>query len=471
VHPGEMVGVIAGQSIGEPTTQLTLNTFHLAGVASKSNVTRGVPRIEEILRLTKNTKNQSLTIHLNPEDETEQQKADKFATMLEHTKLVDLVESVQICFDPNDRRTYLHEDRDLVDKFHTFENMVKECANIDSTDFEETPVEKSKWILRIKIDAEKLLEKNITMDDIHYAINAVYADTVSCMFSDYNASNLIFRIRVNCHVLDKRKRKSMDQSDEIYHLKNFQDTLLHGIVLRGVDGIRDVMPRKVQNSVKKDSGKYATKETWVIDTTGTNLLDILAEDFIDPTRTYSNDVQEIYKVLGIEAARQSIFKEFSEVMEFSDVYINYHHMSLLADRMTVAAGMVPIFRSGILEDDIGTIAKATFEVHTEVFLDAARHANFDEMRGVSANVMCGQHGYYGTNAFNIVLDTDDMMKLKNERVDTTSHRDKIEQMFGQDDRTKDACSKSAIVIRNNVSSIHGTTEIMKMCDDDYDIGI
>ena len=56
VHPGEMVGVIAGQSIGEPTTQLTLNTFHLAGVSSKSNVTRGVPRIEEILRLTKNPK-------------------------------------------------------------------------------------------------------------------------------------------------------------------------------------------------------------------------------------------------------------------------------------------------------------------------------------------------------------------------------------------------------------------------------
>jgi DNA-directed RNA polymerase II subunit RPB1 len=69
VHPGEMVGVIAGQSIGEPTTQLTLNTFHLAGVAAKSNVTRGVPRIEEILRLTKNPKNPSLTIALREFDE------------------------------------------------------------------------------------------------------------------------------------------------------------------------------------------------------------------------------------------------------------------------------------------------------------------------------------------------------------------------------------------------------------------
>ena len=51
-----MVGVIAGQSIGEPTTQITLNTFHLAGVSSGATVTRGVPRIEELLRLTKNPK-------------------------------------------------------------------------------------------------------------------------------------------------------------------------------------------------------------------------------------------------------------------------------------------------------------------------------------------------------------------------------------------------------------------------------
>ena len=447
------------------------DTFHLAGVASKSNVTRGVPRIEEILRLTKNTKNQSLTIHLNPADEQDQQKAEKIASMLEHTKLVDVVESVQICFDPNDRRTYLPEDKELVDNFYAFENMVKECANIVSEDIEEVNAEKSKWILRIKLDAEKLLEKNITMDDIHYAINAAYEDTVSCVFSDYNASNLIFRLRVNSNVLDKKKRKSMDQSDEIYHLKNFQDTLLQGIVLRGVDGIRDVMPRKLQNSVVKDDGKYVQKETWVIDTTGTNLLELLGEDFIDPKRTFSNDVQEIYKVLGIEAARQSIFKEFSEVMEFSDVYINYHHMSLLADRMTVAAGMVPIFRSGILEDDIGTIAKATFEVHTEVFLDAARHANFDEMRGVSANVMCGQYGYYGTNAFNIVLDTEEMMKLKSVNVEKRQGREKIEEMFGQEDQTRDICSKNSIVIRNNVTNIRGSGNSQEMCDDDYDIGL
>ena len=120
VHPGEMVGVIAGQSIGEPTTQLTLNTFHLSGVASKSNVTRGVPRIEEILRLTKNPKNPSLTVYLNQVDEQYQDKANQYSNMLEHTKLVDVVKSVQICFDPNDKSTNIMDDSIMLEEFYEF---------------------------------------------------------------------------------------------------------------------------------------------------------------------------------------------------------------------------------------------------------------------------------------------------------------------------------------------------------------
>ena len=91
VNPGEMVGLVGAQSIGEPTTQLTLNTFHFAGVSSKSNVTRGVPRIEEILTLTKKLKNPSLTIHLKEEDQTNKDKAYEMISKIEHAKLSDIV--------------------------------------------------------------------------------------------------------------------------------------------------------------------------------------------------------------------------------------------------------------------------------------------------------------------------------------------------------------------------------------------
>jgi DNA-directed RNA polymerase beta' subunit len=175
----------------------------------------------------------------------------------------------------------------------------------------------------------------------------------------------------------------------------------------------------------------------------------------------------VYDVLGIEAARQIIYNEFVEVMEFSDVYINYHHLSLLCDRMTMTQNMVPIFRSGILNDDIGPIAKATFEVHTEVFLNAARHADFDSMRGVSANVMCGQYGYYGTNSFNVVLDMKEMVKLQEATVELTNVNTEIEKQFGFSEDTT-GCSANDIMIRNNISAIQ--EENIGICNDNYDMG-
>jgi DNA-directed RNA polymerase II subunit RPB1 len=317
----------------------------------------------------------------------------------------------------------------------------------------------------MEMDAESLLEKNITMDDIHFAIKNVNKE-VQCIYSDYNDSKLVFRVRLNNDTFKKKKGsiQSLDQSDEIYLLKVFQDNLLNNIVLRGVQGIENVLPRKLQNMVVKEDGKYVKKDVWVLDTTGSNLIDVLAEDFIDNTRTYSNDISEVFRVFGIEAARQIIYNEFAEVMEFSDVNINYHHLSLLCDRMTVTKDMVAIFRSGLHNDDVGPIAKATFEVHTEILLHAARHADFDEMRGVSANVMCGQHGFYGTGAFNVFLDMKEMAKIDAKNTEVEDVNKDIDSMFG----FKEAVDNHCVIIQNNISSIHQENE--GVCQDNYDMG-
>ena len=450
------------------------DTFHLAGVASKSNVTRGVPRIEEILRLTKNPKNPSLTVHLKPLDEPEKDKAILFANMMEHTKLVDVVKSIKICFDPNERSSLIDEDWLLMEQYYEFENFMKECNEDDD---EDAPP-KSKWIIRMELDAELLLDKNITTDDIHFAIkNSYHGKDITCVYSDYNMDKLVFRIRMNSSVFAKNRNRikvkgvldSLDQSDEIYMLKNFQDTLLNNIVLRGINGIANVIPRRLQNMVVKDESKYTRKDVWVLDTTGSNLLETLALDFIDNTRTYSNDIKEVFDVLGIEAARQIIYNEMNDVMEFSGgVYINYHHLSLLCDRMTCNKDMVSIFRSGILNDDIGPIAKGTFEVHTEVFLDAARHGEFDHMRGVSANVMCGQFGYYGTNAFNVVLDLQEMAKLGEANVNTTTASEELDKLQGKKLEETGVCGKDKLTFKTNISNINGNNTTG--CDDEYNMG-
>lgn len=445
------------------------DTFHLAGVASKSNVTRGVPRIEEILRLTKNPKNPSLTVFLKPIDEAHRERATQYANMLEHTKLIDVTKSVQICFDPNDKSTTILEDRMLLEQYYEFEDIVNDCLDqpLDATG------QKSKWIIRLEFDAEALLEKNITMDDIHFAITNTHGNDMSCVYSDYNSDNLIFRIRLNSSIFNKSKKQkgipdTLDQSDEIYMLRNFQETLLNNIVLRGIQGIKNVQPRKLQNYVVKDEGKYSQKDIWIMDTTGTNLLDVLAFDFIDATRTYSNDIKEIFDVLGIEATRQTIYNELYEVMEFAGVYINYHHLSLLVDRMSSTKNLVSIFRSGILNDDIGPISKSTFEVHTEVLLNASRHAEFDHMRGVSANVMMGQMGVFGTGCFKLILDMDKMKKMDDVDVDMRNIDNEIEKEFGLIDDKTDVCSKPNIEIQNNLSTLRHTETEQK--DDDYDLG-
>ena len=198
-------------------------------------------------------------------------------------------------------------------------------------------------------------------------------------------------------------------------IKNFQENLLSNIVLRGVKNIKKIILRKVQE-IKKKEDKYEPIEKWVLDSVGTNLLEILSLDYIDPYRTISNNIIETYNVLGIEAARKTIYNELVDVIEFDGTYINAHHLNILCDRMSYNTKMTSIFRHGINNDNIGPMAKASFEETPEMFLKAARHGELDEMRGVSSNVMCGQEGYYGTSSFSLFLDLDEFSKLTAKKI-------------------------------------------------------
>ena len=464
ISPGEMVGIIAAQSIGEPTTQMTLNTFHYAGVASKSNVTRGVPRIEEILSLSENPKNPSCTIYLKEIEETNQDKAQETMYFIEHTKFEEIIESIDICFDPDDLNTLIEEDTLLLEQYKEFESLVDEC----NEEVLESGKEKSKWIIRITLNAEEMLDKNISMDDINFAIENMYKSDLSCIYSDYNSDKLIFRLRLN-NIIQKKKSNQinpLDQSDEIFLLKNFQDQILSNLVLRGIKNISKVIPRKIIDNVKNIDGVYVKKDLWVLDTVGSNLIDLLSNDNIDVNRTFTNDIQEIYRVLGIEAMRQAIFNELSEVIEFDSTYINYHHLSLLADRMTSSDNPISIFRHGINQDDIGPLAKASFEETPEMFLKAARHGELDNMRGISANVMCGQQGYFGTNCFQVLLNInklDELPEAEEEQEKDIDNFVETELLFNNDDK----CNVQNLTIQSDLYNINGN----QLGNNDYELDL
>jgi len=437
----------------------TLNTFHFAGVASKSNVTRGVPRIEEILSLSASIKNPSLTVFLKPDEQTDKDKASTIQYMLEHTKLEEVVKSIEICFDPDDLNTLIVEDKSTMSQYREFEDMIDECLAQEASEEES---EKSKWIIRMEIDPEVMLEKNITMDDINFALNNSYKDEITCVYSDYNADKLVFRIRMRNILKNssgkgskKAKLNPLDQSDQIYILKNFQEQLLNGVVLRGIKSINKVILRKMKDTLIESAGAYRKEDIWVLDTIGTNLLDVLGLDYIDSSKTVSNDIIEIFAVLGMEAARQCIYNELAEVLEFDGSYVNAHHMALLCDRMTFSHKLISIFRHGINNDDIGPIAKASFEETPEMFLKAARHAELDTMRGISANVMCGQEGLFGTAAFQVVLDINEMFNLEEKYKYEYQDKESLitEGLFGGLEDQKDKCSIQNLQIQTNVQNI------------------
>jgi DNA-directed RNA polymerase II subunit RPB1 len=241
--------MLAAQSIGEPTTQMTLNTFHFSGISSKSNITRGVPRIEEILSLTCDPKNPSLTIYMRKEDEGSREHAQKIMYMLEHTKLEDLVISSEICFDPDVKKTLIEEDSLTMLQFYEFEKIIQSALESEP---ENEKIEASKWIIRLELSPEIMLEKNITMDDVNFVIKSQYNNQVSCVYSDYNAENLIFRLRMNTMLKPTRKKKDKhsgeedaeinlsekDQTNDIFHLRTFQDQLMQNVVIKGIKDIK-----------------------------------------------------------------------------------------------------------------------------------------------------------------------------------------------------------------------------------------
>ena len=282
------------------------------------------------------------------------------------------------------------------------------------------------------------------MDDINFAINGAYQDEVSCIYSDYNAENLVFRIRMQNVIKNTKGNKKikvnpLDQQDQIQLLRGFQEKLLDSIVLRGINKINKVILRKVKDMVSETSGTFKRQDIWVLDTVGTNLMDVIGLDYVDGSRTLSNDIHEVYNVLGIEAARQTIYNEIVDVIEFDGTYVNHHHFSILCDRMTFSHKMISIFRHGINNDNIGPIAKASFEETPEMFMKAAKHGELDNMRGVSSNVMCGQEGFYGTSSFQVILDMDEMSVLGDAIVAKEENIDDIEDIIGQSTLT-DECT-------------------------------
>ena len=408
--PGELVGIVAAQSIGEPATQMTLNTFHQAGVASKSAVTRGVPRLKELLKVTKNPKATSITIALKPAFRNDRDVVRQVGQDLELTLLKDIIRKAAIYYDPSDADTILPEDRDVIKFFKMLEMREykeKKSAEDDSDSDDDMEEGMSKWILRFEFDKEKMYNKNITMDDVYFVVQNAYGfygdsdDNLHTIYSDYNSQKLVMRIRP--------KLKGFMYGDDLAGIKKFLSTLLQNTIVRGVGGIRAVTWRKDTNLLEYKDGEYKQVDQYLLDTDGSNFVATLCHPCVDGTKLYSTNVHDIYEQLGIEATRVALYSEISGLFDPGD--INYRHLGLLCDTMCLAGRAMSVDRYGINKMDSGPLAKACFEETEKVLKNAALFGEMDPVTGVSANIMMGQPIRAGTAFTQILLDEDALVGL------------------------------------------------------------
>ncbi|CEP25183.1 unnamed protein product [Cyberlindnera jadinii] len=390
VHPGEMVGIVAAQSIGEPATQMTLNTFHFAGVASKK-VTSGVPRLKEILNVAKTMKTPSLTVYLEPEYASDQEKAKEIRSAIEHTTLKSVTVATEIYYDPDPRSTTIEDD----------EEMVQLHFEIPDEETEATLDKQSPWLLRIELDRAAMNDKDLTMAEVGEKIKETFKDDLFVIWSEDNAEKLIIRCRV---VRDPKNLDPESEAEEDQMLKRIENNMLEAITLRGVPDITRVVMMKYDRKLPDETGKYVKVPEWVLETDGVNLADVMCVEGVDSTRIYTNSFIDILQVLGIEAGRAALYKEVYNVIASDGSYVNYRHMALLVDVMTSRGHLMAVTRHGINRNDTGALMRCSFEETVEILFEAGAAAELDDCRGVSENVILGQLAPIGTGAFDVMVD-------------------------------------------------------------------
>ncbi|KAK9866738.1 hypothetical protein WJX84_006023 [Apatococcus fuscideae] len=388
-YPGECIGTVAAQSIGEPTTQMTLNTFHYAGVSAK-NVTLGVPRLTEIINIAKNIKTPSLSVYLTGEAARDRDAATLVQCALEYTTLRRITHATEVWYDPDPVDTVIEEDQEFVRAYFDVEN-------------DEDVNRMSPWLLRIEMNRAMMVDKKLTLPMIAEKINTEFENELSCIFNDDNAAKMILRVRIMADEAVKGQ-EAADQCDDAF-LKKIESSMLSQVKLQGIQGIKKVTIRNVARLViRPDEGKgYFKENEWMLDTEGVNLQEVMCFPGVDYTRTVSNHLPDIIETLGIEAARRALMKEVRGVIEFDGSYVNYRHLAILCDSMTSRGHFMAITRHGINRNESGPLQQASFEETSDILFRAAMFAEKDPMQGVSENLILGQLAPVGTGCFDLLL--------------------------------------------------------------------
>ena len=366
IQPGESVGIITAQSIGERQTQSTLNSFHFTGLSIKTVVT-GVPRFSELLNATKDPKAESCYIYFNRHiDDLNQLRLLTNHTIME-INLKKIYKNYEI---------FLNQTAQ--DDWYIFYNEIfdNEYNNFNT-------------YIRFQIDKQILFDYTLTLQKICKNMEKEYKD-IKCVFSPDELG--IIDIYIDMSNVGQDIPYLTLEECQLSYIEGTAIPALCETLICGIPKIQGVFP------VKKDDGEY------IMETEGSNLKQLFCNDLIDYTRTISNNMWEIYHTLGVEAARTFLIEEFSAVVASDGTYVNDSHVKLLVDIMTYTGCITSISRYGMKKETCGPLAKASFEESLENFMKAGASGEIEYIKGVSASIMMGKIAKIGSGICDILVD-------------------------------------------------------------------
>lgn len=330
VENGEAVGTVAAQSVGEPGTQMTMRTFHYAGVA-ELNVTLGLPRLIEIVDARKKISTPTMAIYFEEGYGNDEEFVRKIANQIGKIVLNDILKD-----------------------FH---------------------VNYAEMNMSVEIDDEKVEDKRLELEVILAKIEKAFK-----------------RVEINNNLLSFEPTIS-ESKHAIRELRLLADK------------VRDLQISGVKNIGKVVISKEELE--WVIHTEGSNLGAVLKMEGVDKTRTTTNDIHEIEKVLGIEAARNAIIHEAQSTMEEQGLTVDVRHIMLVADMMTSDGSVKSIGRHGISGEKASVLARASFEETGKHLLRASIRGEIDHLTGIIENIIIGQPIPLGTGSVGVIMKSRD----------------------------------------------------------------
>jgi len=387
-EPGEMVGTLGASSIGAPCTQMTLNTFHTAGVAAHT-VTQGVPRLKELIDMNTKIRTPSIHVVMTPPYSTHERGAKALAAGIESTLLHELVETSQVVWNPVGDAVLPEEDAFMAKCWHALEDDVGDHV-----------------VIRIVLNRTIVVAKQLTVHHVGTAIASYLGDFGHVVWSQVNMMNWCVRVRLR-GIQPPPSTPPHEQHDlEMKSTRTVHDFLLDNVPIHGVRGITRVVVKR-DTVLKPDvtTGQLVKQHVWSADTEGTNLHAVLMCDGVDATRTHSNDIYETLEVLGVEAATHQLLTEIRKVLSHDGAYVNDRHLQLLVDVMTHTGDLAPVTRHSMLKLGASVYTRASFEQTQDVLTWAAAMGTDNPTRGVTENIMLGTPISGGTGSCDVITES------------------------------------------------------------------